>query len=72
MPMGTRHVETGRLNAAGADLVLRLDGGGTWRLDAGLLARWRARALVGRRVTVVGTRIDFDVLSIDRMSLAAD
>lgn len=65
MPVGSRHVEVGRLNRSGADFMLRLDGGGVWRLDAGLIAGWRAGRLVGRRVRVVGTRIGFDVLCLD-------
>lgn len=67
MPNGTRHVEIGRLNASGADFILRVDAGGTWRLDAGLVMGWRAKRLVGRRVRVTGDRIGFDLLSIVRI-----
>ncbi len=67
MPIGSHHDETGWLNDDRGELVLRRDGGGRWRLDVGLVLGWRARRLVGRRVKVEGTRIDFDVLAARRI-----
>lgn len=68
MPIGSRHAEIGWLNDDQGELVLRRDGGGRWRLDVGLLTGWRARKLVGRRVKVEGTRIDFDVLAARKIA----
>ncbi|MEG3169201.1 hypothetical protein E5673_08105 [Sphingomonas sp. PAMC26645] len=66
MPMGSKHEETGRLDLENGNLVFRRDAGGTWRLDASR----RAQELAGERVTVVGTRVDFDLLqtiSVERL-----
>ena len=51
------------LLAHGRTLVLRVDDGGEWRLDAPA----RAWSLVGRRVTVTGTRDEFDLLAVSSM-----
>lgn len=64
MPIGTHHIETGWLNEDNGQLVLRVDSGGHWRLDAGLLLGWRARRLVGRRVRVEGVRDGFNLLAV--------
>lgn len=63
MPMGSRHVEEGLLLTEGRWLVLALDGGGRWRLDA----PWKARKLLGLRVRVEGVRSDFDLLDVERI-----
>ena len=64
MPRGTRHVVEGLLlRSAAGGLVLRADGGGEWRLDAG----WRARRLVGRRVRVEGLRDGHDLLAVEQI-----
>ena len=68
MPIGSHHGESGWLNDDRGELVLRRDGGGRWRLDVGLVLGWQARKLVGRRVKVEGTRIDFDVLAARKIS----
>ncbi len=66
MPIDTRHVLTGTLGTSAAGVyTLQADGGGVWQLDVGL--GWRARRLVGRRVTVIGTRAGFDMLDVIRM-----
>lgn len=65
MPRGTRHELTGILLRRGRDHVLEIAGGGTWRLDLGLRAAWRARDLVGLRVRVTGVRDGFDLLAVD-------
>lgn len=64
MPIGTHHVEIGWLNEDDGHLVLRVDGGGRWRLDAGLILGWRTRRLVGKRVRVEGVRDGFDLLAV--------
>lgn len=68
LAIGSHHDETGWLNNGRGELVLRRDGGGRWRLDVGLVLGWRARKLVGRRVRVEGTRIDFDVLAAHKIA----
>lgn len=66
MPMGTRHVETGVLRPSQYGLyALEMDGGGVWQLDCGL--GWKARKLVGQRVTIEGTRAGFNLLEVTRM-----
>lgn len=60
MPLGTRHVVCGRLRRDRAWLVLAVDGGGTWRLDADR----RAEDWVGCRVEVSGIRDGFDLLAV--------
>ncbi|WP_375428806.1 DUF5818 domain-containing protein [uncultured Sphingomonas sp.] len=65
MPRGTRHELTGLLFRDGPTLILRVDGGGEWRLDAPTHA-WR---LVGRRVSVTGVRDDFDLLGVQRLKI---
>jgi hypothetical protein len=63
LPRGTSHDETGWLNDDRGQLVLRRDGGGTWRLDVGFILTWRTRKLLGKRVRVMGVRSDFDLLA---------
>ena len=66
MPRGTRHVETGILRPSHYGLyALEMDGGGVWQLDVGW--GWKARKLVGQRVTVEGTRAGFNLLDVKRM-----
>ena len=61
MPRGTSHVLDGLLVEDGrGGLELRIDGGGTWRLDA----VGRARSLIDRRVRVEGVRSGFDLLDV--------
>lgn len=43
---------------------MAVDGGGTWRLDLGVLAWWRPRRLVGERVWVRGVRDGHDLLAV--------
>lgn len=64
MSLWTRHSETGVLLRGRGGLVLERDGGGTWRLDAPSRSAYR---LLGHRVRVDGLRVDFDVLSADRV-----
>ena len=63
MPHGTRHEFTGMLLEQCGGLVLDVDGGGAWRLDAG----WRARKLLGMQVRVVGVRDGFDLLTVQKL-----
>ena len=60
MPIGTRHEIVGLLLEDRSGLIVEVDGGGTWRLDAGR----RARSLLGQRVKVVGVRDGFDLLAV--------
>jgi len=68
MPHGTVHDETGWLNGDGRSFALRRDEGGTWRLELGIRRTRRAKSLLGCRVRVVGTRVDFDVLEVERLN----
>lgn len=61
MPKGTREELTGLLLAGDCYPVLRVAGGGEWRLD---ISR-RYRHLLGQRVCVTGLRSDFDLLDVD-------
>jgi hypothetical protein len=60
MPLGTSHIEEGLLQMEKGALVLRLDGGGRWRLSADAAAY----QLAGRRVRIHGVRIGFDLLDV--------
>lgn len=64
MPLGTRHIETGRLRRIGILWALDVDGGGTWRLDG---SRRKLDRLVGDRVRVEGVREGFDLLGVTRI-----
>lgn len=64
MPMGSKHVVTGRLMETGRGLILQVDGGGEYELDAGRAAR----RLLGHRVTVHGTRSGFNRLDVEWIS----
>ena len=67
MPMGSRHDETGWLNERDGQWLLRRDEGGRWRLDVGFWTAWRSKGLIGKRVRIVGTRGEFDLLNVDRI-----
>ena len=67
MPLGGSLTLEGLLLAEGRQLVLRIDDGGLWRIEAGQAAR----KLLGRRVLVVGTRDGFDLVAARRIALAA-
>lgn len=60
MPLGTTHVEEGLLQLDKDRLMLRLDGGGRWRLSADATAY----PLAGGRVRINGVRIGFDLLDV--------
>ena len=66
MPRGTRHAITGILLDGRVFPILRVDGGGQWRLD--LPSKYRG--LIGRRVTVEGTRSGFDLLDVTHIAEA--
>ena len=72
MPHGTVHDETGWLTKDGGSFALRREEGGTWRLDVGFRRIRRARSLLGCQVRVVGTRVDFDVLEVERLNAIED
>lgn len=64
MSQGSRHTVTGILLDEGDYmLVLRVEGGGRWRIDP----ERRTQALVGRRVRAEGVRAGFDILDVRRI-----
>jgi len=65
MPRGTRHELEGLLLAGHVYPVLRIDGGGQWRLD--LPSRYHK--LIRRRVRVTGTRSEFDMLDVTTVAV---
>lgn len=66
MPLGSRHVVTGRLRRTANLWALDVDGGGRWRLDGGRrLERWE-----GQRVEIEGIRDGFDLLAVTRVTAA--
>ena len=60
MPRGTKHTETGTLRRLRLGYALDMDGGGSWRLDI----NQNVRRLIGKRVTVEGKRVGFDLLNV--------
>ncbi len=61
MPNGTRHELTGLLlRGDGFYPVLKMPDGGEWRLEV----ERRYQHLIGRRVSVIGTRDGFDLLAV--------
>ena len=63
MPRGSHHDETGLLLEERGQLSLSRDAGGTWRLDVSK----SVMRMVGRRVRVIGTRADFDLLEVSHI-----
>jgi hypothetical protein len=66
MPRGGRVELSGLLLADGRNLVLRMDDGGEWRLEV----TRNYPKLLGRRVTVTGTRDGFDLIAVSRIDPA--
>ena len=64
MPLGASISDTGRLVRGEHNFLLRRDAGGTWRLDLGRFDR----RLVGRRVSITGTRADFDLVDVETVA----
>lgn len=65
--MGTRYRLTGLLLQSARGLVLRIDDGGVYALDA----ESTARKLLGQRVTIEGVRSGFDRIDVEWIGLAA-
>ncbi|MEP2103758.1 MAG: DUF5818 domain-containing protein [Parasphingorhabdus sp.] len=63
MPKGTIHRETGILRRMPMGYALETDGGGKWMLDI----KGSARKLIGKRVTVEGKRMGFDLIYVNRV-----
>lgn len=63
MPKGTIHRETGILRRATLGYALEMDGGGRWMLDIS----GSVRKLIGKRVTIEGKRMGFDLIFVDRI-----
>lgn len=68
MPLGTHHELEGMLLRQDGQLFLRVDDGGTWRLDA----PFGAEQLVGARVSVAGLRAGFDLLEVETLRRPGD
>jgi hypothetical protein len=66
MPKGTRHRVTGLLSDSRRGLILEVDGGGVYALDA----EPGARRLLGQKVTVEGVRSGFDRLDVEWIGAA--
>lgn len=63
MPKGTIYRETGILRRAPLGYALEMDGGGKWMLDV----NGSMRTLIGKRVTVEGKRMGFDLIFVDHI-----
>jgi hypothetical protein len=62
MSIGSSECLMGYLNEGQFGLfVLRVDGGGQWRLDADRTAQ----GFLGKHVKITGRRSDFDVIDVD-------
>lgn len=61
MPLGSRHRVTGLLLRSQRGLVLQVDAGGVWALDADRSVAQH----VGSRVTVEGVRSGFDRIDVE-------
>lgn len=66
MPRGTRHELTGILLDGDFYPVLRVADGGEWRLE--ITKTWRP--LLGKRVAIIGVRDGFDLIAVERITLA--
>jgi len=66
MPRGTRHELTGILLEGDFYPVLRVADGGEWRLE--ITKAWRP--LLGKRVAIIGVRDGFDLIAVERITLA--
>lgn len=64
MPLGRRYVGTGLLLDSIHGPVLELDGGGSWIPEVD----WTARRMLGRRVTVEGSRSGFNRLDVHKIA----
>lgn len=68
MPIGSHHELTGRLNQGDGQVILRIDGGGTWRLE--LKPTPAVTELLGHRVRVREVREGFDLLVVSSLDPA--
>lgn len=59
-PLGSRQRLKGQLITASRGLIVRIDDGGVWALDADA----EANALIGKREKVEGTRSGFDRIEV--------
>lgn len=63
MSKGAIHRETGILRRASIGYALEMDGGGRWMLDVS----GSVRKLIGKRVTIEGKRMGFDLIHVERV-----
>ena len=73
MPMGDKFIIHGIIGRGDPKkrlfcYLLYPDDGGVWELDGGSAMRSRFGKLIGRQVTVHGTRIAFNTLYVKRLS----
>ena len=61
MPIGSRYRLGGQLSKARRGLLVHVDDGGVWALDADAAVD----ALVGKRVKLEGTRSGFDRIDVE-------
>lgn len=66
MPKGTHHELTGQLMEGTFYPVLRVADGGEWRLE--ITKSWRH--LLGQQVIITGVREGFDLIVVERISVA--
>lgn len=65
MPQGTRHELEGLLLRRRGEPVLEVGDGGVWRLELSE----GVEPMLGRRVTLTGLRIGFDLLDVETIAL---
>ena len=65
MPIRSRHRLEGQRRQAPRGLLVQVEDGGVWALDADADADADAEALVGKRVKVEGTRTGFDCIDVE-------
>ncbi len=68
MPRGSHHDETGILYQENGELVIVCDNTQRWRVEGSFLMERKARKLLGKRVRIEATRVDFDVLAIKKLT----
>jgi len=63
MPKGKRYTVSGVLGHAPLGYKLEMEGGGFWELDIS----GNVKRLIGKNVTVEGTRMGFNLIFVDKL-----